>query len=172
MIALVAAGIGYINITRVRIPEACRDAESAMGAEDYDAAIEGFLICLDGEKLPGDVLARVFYALGNAYSAKENYRQSILDYTEVIDLDPTHPWAYNNRCWSYGLLRRGEEALRDCDQALRLLPDQPEILDSRALAYWILGDLDKARQDLERAHRLESSFPTSEQRFREFEELF
>ena len=65
-----------------------------------------------------------------------------------------------------------EEALLDCDVALRLLPDRPEILDSRALAYWLLGDKEKARQDLERAHQLDSSSPTWEERFREFEEMF
>ena len=172
VVALVVGGISYINITRVRIPEACRDAERALGAEDYDLAIDDFLRCLDAGELPADILARVFYALGNAYTAKRDYRQSAKDYSEVIDLDPNHAWAYNNRCWSYALLRRGGEALQDCNQALRLLPDQPEILDSRALAYWVMGDLDKARLDLERAHRLGASFPTSEQRLREFEGLF
>jgi len=170
--ALILGGIGYINITRVRIPEACRDAERALGAADYDLAIDEFLLCLDEGELPDDILARVYYALGNAYTAKGDYRQSVKDYSEVINLEPNHAWAYNNRCWSYALLRRGEVALQDCQQALRLLPDQPEILDSRALAYWVVGDLDRARLDLERANRLGSSFPTAEERLREFEGLF
>ena len=92
--------------------------------------------------------------------------------SEAIHLSPNHAWAYNNRCWSYGLLRRAEKALHDCDETLRLLPNQPEILDSHALAYWLLDDKDKARQDLERTHQLDPSSPTWEERFREFEEMF
>ena len=170
--ALIAAGIGYINMTRVRIPDACRDAESAMGAEDYDHAIDKYLECLNAGEYPEEVVARIYFALGNAYTANGNYDQAVRDYSEAIHFEPDNPWAYNNRCWSYGLLRRGQQALQDCEQALRLLPDQPEILDSRALAYWLLGDIDRASQDLERAHRLESSFPPAEQRLREFEEMF
>ena len=110
--------------------------------------------------------------LGIAYSAKGSHNQAIKDFTEAIHLRPDHAWAYNNRCWSYGIMHRAEEALDDCDKALRLLPDQPEILDSRALAYWLLDDKDKARQDLERAHQLDPSSPTWEERSREFEEMF
>ncbi len=87
-------------------------------------------------------------------------------------MDPSHGWAYNNRCWSRVLLRQSTEALRDCDEAVKLLPDRPEVLDSRALALWQLGERDKAREDLARAHQIEPSFPTADERLGQFEEMF
>ena len=170
--ALIAAGIGYINLTRVRVPDACRAANTALEAENYNAVIDNLLQCLDEGDLPPDLLAQVYFALGNAYTALGNYDQSVRDYSEALRHEPDQPWALNNRCWSYGHLRRGQEALQDCNQALRILPDQPEILDSRALAHWVLGDLDRARRDLDRAHRANTSFPPPEQRLQEFEALF
>jgi tetratricopeptide (TPR) repeat protein len=157
---------------RPQIPEVCFEADRAMQEGDPDLAIENYFSCVQSAELPDRVLAQVFYGLGNAYTAKDNHRQAIEDYSEALRLDPEHGWAYNNRCWSYGLLRRAEEALPDCDRALALLPEQPEILDSRALAYWQLGQRDKARDDLEQARRIDASLPNWQDRFREFETLF
>ena len=172
IIIVAALAMTFLNVKRVNIPEDCQIAGSALEAKDYNIAIDHYLLCLDAGALPTEILAQVYYGLGIAYSAKGSHNQAIKDYSEAIHLSPNHAWAYNNRCWSYGLLRRAEKALHDCDEALRLLPDQPEILDSRALAYWLLDDKDKARQDLERAHQLDPSSPAWEERFREFEEMF
>ena len=172
MIAVAGLAMAFLNVERVKIPGDCQKAASAHAANDHDLAIDHYLLCLDAGELPTEILAQVYYGLGIAYSAKGSHNQAIKDYTEAIHLRPDHAWAYNNRCWSYGMLHRAEEALDDCDEDLRLLPDQPEILDSRALAYWLLDDKDKARQDLERAHRLDPSSPTWEERSREFEEMF
>ncbi len=172
MIAVAALTMRFLNVERVKIPEDCQKAGSALEANDYNLAIDHYLLCLDAGELTTETLAQVYYGLGIAYSANGSHNQAIKDYTEAINLRPDHAWAYNNRCWSYGILHRAEEALDDCDEALRLLPDQPEILDSRALAYWLLDDKDIARQDLERAHRLDPSSPTWEERFREFEVMF
>jgi len=172
MIVVAALAMTFWNVKRVNIPEDCQKAGSALEANDYNIAIDHYLLCLDAGELPTEILAQVYYGLGIAYSAKGSHNRAIVDYTEAIHLRPDHAWAYNNRCWSYGLLRRAEVALDDCNEALRLLPDQPEILDSRALVYWLLDDKDKARQDLERAHQLDPSSPTWEERFREFEEMF
>ena len=172
MIATAALAMTYLSVKRVEIPGDCQKAGSALEAKDYDLAIDHYLLCLDAGELSTEILARVYYGLGIADSAKGNHDQAIEDYSETIHLSPNHAWAYNNRCWSYGLLHRPGEALRDCDEALRLLPDQPEILHSRALAYWLLDDKDKARQDLERAHQLDPSILKWEERFRKFEEMF
>ncbi len=159
-------------VERVMLPGDCQKADSALGDGDYDLAIDHYISCIDSGDLPDKVLAAVYHNLGNAYSAKDNHYQAIEDYSEAIAFDPGHAWAYNNRCWSYGILRRAEEALPDCNEALRLLPDQPEMLDSRALVYWLLDENAKARQDLVRAHQLDPSLPTWQERFREFEGMF
>jgi tetratricopeptide (TPR) repeat protein len=172
MMAVAALAVTYLSVKRVEIPEDCQIAVSALEEEDYNRAIDHYLLCLDAGELPTEIRAGVYYGLGIAESAKGDHDQAIEDYSEVIHLIPTHGWAYNNRCWSYGRLHHPREALADCDEALRLLPDQPAILDSRALAYWLLDEKDKAREDLERAHQLDPSNPTWETRFREFEEMF
>jgi tetratricopeptide (TPR) repeat protein len=156
---------------RRSLPEDCRTAEDAMEGAEFDRAIDHYLLCLEAEPLPQDIQAYVFFQLANAYSAKGNHHQAIEDYGEAIALDPSLGWAYNNRCWSRGLLRQSTEALGDCNEALKLLPDQPEILDSRALAYWQLGELDKARADLERARAQDPSLPSPADRFRQFEDM-
>ncbi len=154
------------------LPPDCKAAASAMEAGDHNLAIDHYFLCLEAEDLPPRVRAHVFYGLGNAYSAKGNNLQAIEDYSEALRLDPSHGWAYNNRCWSRGLLRESTEALGDCNEALKFLPDQPEVLDSRALAYWQLGQQGKARADLARAHEMDPTFPTADERFREFEKMF
>lgn len=154
------------------LPADCIVAGKAMEGEDYDLAIDNYLHCLEAEELPPKLQAWIFLQLGNASSAKENYHQAIEDYSEALSLDPSLGWAYNNRCWSRGLLHQSTEALHDCDEALRLLPDQPEVLDSRALAYWQLGEEVKSRADLTRARAIDPSLPTPEERFGEFEEMF
>ena len=172
---LLAGGLFLLSLfspMSLDVPDECRTAENAMEDQDFDRAIEYYFLCLEARELPETMQAYVFYSLGNAYSAKGNHHQAIEDYSEAILLDPTHGWAYNNRCWSRGLLRQSTEALQDCDEALRLLPDRPAILDSRALAYWQLGELDLARQDLARAREVDASFPTPEDRFRQFEAMF
>ncbi len=157
---------------RVTLPGDCQRADSALGEGDYDLAIDHYISCIDSGDLPGRALAAAHHNPGSAYFLKGNHYQAIEDYSEAIALAPTYAWAYNSRCWSYGVLRRAEEALADCDEALKLLPDQPEILDSRALAYWLLDEPAKAQQDLVRAWRLDPSRRTWQERFREFEGMF
>ncbi len=172
MAAAAFAAMTLLDMRQSRVPGDCLEGGKALEAQDYNGAIDRYILCLESEGLSPQEQAQVFYALGIAYTGKGDHYQAIKDYSEAIELDPNHAWAYNNRCWSYAILRRGQEALDDCNEALRLLPDRPEILDSRALAHWQLDDKGRARQDLERARQLDSSMPSWEQRFREFEEMF
>ena len=162
----------FVVFKRPEAPEACIEGNRALEAQDYNGAIDNFLLCLESDELTDKAVAQVFFGLGLAYTAKGDHYQAIKDYGEAIRLNPDHAWAYNNRCWSYAVLRRGEEALKDCEEAVRLMPDQAEILDSRALAYWLLDEKDKARQDLERARKLNPAVPVWEERFEEFEAMF
>ncbi len=114
----------------------------------------------------------LYYSRGLANHRKGDYDQAIRDYDEAIRINPEDANAYNNRCWTYGLMHRPDEALRDCNQSLRLRPDNAPTLDSRALIYWSRGDEDKARDDLEHASKIDSSLPAWQERFREFKEMF
>lgn len=170
-LALAAALLWFAG-GRPGVPEACLEGNRAMESRDYGTAIDRFIACIDSGELPDELLADAYYALGGASFARGKHLQAVQDYSTAIEIDPNHGWAYNNRCWAYGILRRPEDALRDCNEALRLLPNTPQILDSRALAYWHLGDLDKAAADLNRARQVDASVPTPEVRFKEFEALF
>ena len=176
LVGLAVIAVGAVLLLAVperpELPEDCLEGNRALQEGDPDLAIEHYFRCIQSAELPPRILAHVFFNLGGAYAAKGNHRQAVEDYGEALRLDPEHAWAYNYRCWSYGLLRRAEEALADCDKALTLLPDRPDILDSRALAYWLLDEHDKASADLEHARRIDASLPTWQDRFREFEGMF
>ena len=172
VLGVLIAVLMLFSVERVMLPGDCQKADSALSEDDYDLAIDHYIACIDSGDLPDRALAAAHHNLGSAYFLKGNHYQAIEDYSEAIALAPTYAWAYNSRCWSYGNLRRAEEALADCDEALKLLPNQPEILDSRALAYWLLDEHDKAQQDLVRAWRLDPSRRTWQERFREFEGMF
>ena len=161
----------WYSASQQGLPQPCRDGESALQGGDYSAAIDHLLLCIESGELDDKTLAEVYHVLGQAYFAKGQYFQAIDDWTTAIELVPNHAWSYNNRCWAYGLQRRPEDALKDCNQALRLLPNQPQILDSRAFAHWQLGDFDSARADLARARQVDGKLPTAEERFVEFEAL-
>ena len=169
---VVAAGLLWMSGGRDPVPESCREGSRALEAQDYNAAIDSFLACIDTGELEDDLLADVYYALGGASFAKGKYFQAVQDYSAAIEINPEHAWAYNNRCWTYGLMRRPEDALEDCNEALRRLPNQPEVLDSRALAYWQLGEIEKAKEDLARARQRSTSLPLPEDRIKEFEAMF
>ena len=174
LVLLLAAGaflVWQVKPVTLELPPTCLAAEDAMEAQDFDEAIENYFLCLEARTLPDPVQAHIFYNLGNAYSAKGNHHQAIEDYSEALLIDPSHGWAYNNRCWSRGLLRQATEALQDCQEALRLLPDRPEILDSRAFAYWQLGEHNLAVADLARAQEIDGSLPSPDERFSQFEAM-
>jgi tetratricopeptide (TPR) repeat protein len=172
---VLATGVTLLALFRsmtLELPADCMKAQTAMEAGDLNLAIDHYFRCLEAEDLPPAIQAQIFFQLGNAYSAKDDHHQAIEDYSEALRLDPALGWAYNNRCWSRGLLRQSTEALQDCDEAVKRLPDRPEAFDSRALAYWQLGEPGKARADLARARELDPSLPTPDERLREFEEMF
>ena len=172
MIALAIFAMTFQNIQQYKVPEDCDIASRALEAADFNLAIDHYLLCLDTADLPTEVLAQAYHGLALSYTAKGHHEQAIKDYSEAIRLSPNNAWAYNNRCWSRGLLRQSTEALEDCNEALRLLPDQPEVLDSRALALWQLGEEAEARADLARAHDIDRALPNPDERLRQFEEMF
>ena len=172
MIVAGLAAFRYFSPPRQTVPEVCQEAVAALESGDFDRAVDSYLLCLESEELPEEVVAQVFSGLGLAYAGKGNHYQAIKDYSEAIRINPNLAWAYNNRCWSYALIRRPDEALEDCNKAVAMLPDEPAILDSRALAYWLRDEKDKARADLERAKQINSSVPGWQERFQAFESMF
>ena len=53
----------FLNVMRFKIPEDCQEAGSALEANDYDLAIDHYLLCLDAGELPTEILAQIYYGL-------------------------------------------------------------------------------------------------------------
>ena len=67
-----------------------------------------------------DAESKVFYNKGNIANTKDNYQESISDYTEAIRLDPKNVMAYNRRGLSYYRLEDYIKATKDATKACSL----------------------------------------------------
>jgi tetratricopeptide (TPR) repeat protein len=94
-------------------------------------------------------LAKAFSQRGTAFFGKGDYRRAIQDYSQVINLEPNNPTAFDNRCWTRATLGLLQEALEDCDQSLRLRPNFQATLSSRGFVYLKFGALDAAIADFD-----------------------
>ncbi len=56
--------------------------------------------------------------------------KEIADYDKVVQLDPKHPIAWNNRCWARALIGDLKPGLADCNQSLQLTPNDRLTYDS------------------------------------------
>jgi tetratricopeptide (TPR) repeat protein len=80
-----------------------------------------------------------YYRRGQIYAIKHAYSLAVLDFNEVIKLDPKDSQAYNNRCWALAATGDALRALEDCEEALRISPGFADALDSRGLVNLKMG---------------------------------
>jgi tetratricopeptide (TPR) repeat protein len=91
---------------------------------------------------------RSFVARGRIYGLQKHYDLAISDYDQALRLDPDHPAALNNRCWTRAVWGRNLPAARhDCDRSLELQPGDAATLSSRAVVRFKLGDFSGAIAD-------------------------
>lgn len=95
-----------------------------------------------------------YYNRGNAYEARERYKQSIEDYSSAIEIQPYHYRAYNNRGIVYGILGKLEKALSDFNKVIEIDNNYADGYSNRGAAYHRLGRLNLAIEDYEKAIRL------------------
>lgn len=151
--------------------EACYRGSAAQQHDQHHLAISYYNECIAWAELPSDTLALVLTNRATSRQLTKDYQGALRDYSAAIEIDPERANSYNGRCWTYAMLRRTQAALADCEESLRLAPDDPYALDSRAFVFWLMSRDDLARADLERARLLDPSFPSWQERFREFEKL-
>lgn len=96
-----------------------------------------------------------FYRRGQRYAVNGQYDKSILDFNEVIQRDPKHAGALNNRCWVRGIVGQLQDALKDCNEALRIAPNYPDALDSRGMVNLKLGMYSESISDYNAALQIE-----------------
>lgn len=86
-----------------------------------------------------------------AAAARQEYEDSIADYTRAIDLDGGLLAAYNNRGIVHAALGEYEEALSDFDFVIAQDSGYVLAYNNRAVIRGILGDYDAALADLEQS---------------------
>ncbi len=63
------------------------------------------------------------------------YQFAIEDYNQAIALNPQDADAYNNRGYTYYLLKKYEEAMEDFNQAIALAPQYAKAYNNRGLTH-------------------------------------
>lgn len=101
---------------------------------------------------PEDLDARLMR--GILYAKLEQNIPAIVDYTEVIRLDPNNALAYTNRAAAKVNMRDYWGAYLDYTQVVRILPDKAITYNNRAYARHRLGDCKGAIADLRIAAEL------------------
>lgn len=92
-------------------------------------------------------LAFGYYERGLAYFEQGNYQQAIADYNKATELNPKDANAWNNLCWTGGLVGIATKVTLACDQAVKLTPDDGWHHDSRGLVRSLVGDYQGAIED-------------------------
>ncbi len=108
-----------------------------------------------------DFYIKVLYDSGLAKSKLREYEQAIKDYTRVIELNPSHALAYNNRGFAWIHLRNYVGALRDLDKAIHLNPKEAMFYDSRGSLNVKNGEFEKSISDYDKAISLDKNFATA-----------
>jgi tetratricopeptide (TPR) repeat protein len=69
---------------------------------------------------------------GLAFLALDDFRHAIHDFDRVVDLKPSSPDGFRERCWARAASGRDlDDALADCNQALTLKPGDAAARDAR-----------------------------------------
>lgn len=120
--------------------------------DNFAKAIEmfetGSLFIIDNEPLR----VQFYSALGDAYHAQENHKESDKAYEKALELDPENTYVLNN--YSYYLSLRSEKldrALEMMTVCNKLEPNIASYLDTRAWIYFKMEDYENAKIWLQKA---------------------
>ncbi|HBJ33578.1 MAG TPA: hypothetical protein DDZ51_02220 [Planctomycetaceae bacterium] len=146
----------YCDFIEERDSSILRSLKSLETINDNPVAI--FWQQLDNKTL-GMIPSTVNEALanGNLKFDQNRFDQAALNFSRVIELDPSHALAYDKRgnCAYQGSKFR--ESLQDFSKAVELEPDNAEYWQHRALAYFSLRQFDQSIADMESAIQLNPS---------------
>lgn len=80
-------------------------------------------------------LTSALYNRGLAYLKKGSYERAIIDFSSVLEINPTDGRAYYNRGNAFALANSHERAIDDYSRAIALNPGKAYLYYSRGLAY-------------------------------------
>jgi len=86
---------------------------------------------------------------GNALFAIEHYRESLVKYSEAIDLDPKNEIYWCNRAFANLKCENFGAAISDASQSIQLNPRHVKAYFHRGTAHFILTHLDDALKDFQ-----------------------
>lgn len=135
------------------------DACNGKGHRSADIQIAGCTALLKSDVDNPQVKAIAYNNRGNAYTGKGEYDQAILDYDELIKLDPDYAKALNNRGVAYLKKDDYEPAIRDFDAAIKLDANYADAFANRAETNQKKGDYAEALKDFDAAIQLKPALP-------------
>lgn len=98
--------------------------------------------------------ANFYYNRGNAKYFLEDYRGTIDDCNNAIELNPNYISAYKLRGMANRKLENDKDAINDYCMAIELNPNDPQTFIFRGDAKIALGDIDGGCLDLDKAGKL------------------
>ena len=93
------------------------------------------------------------------YLEEQNYEEAIKCYTKIIEIDPNHKYAHNDRGVYYYRLDRYKEAINNYNKVIELDPIDPYVYYNRGLSYYKLEKYDEAIIDYNKAIALDPTAP-------------
>ena len=94
---------------------------------------------------------------GTFLTQAQQYDRAITSYDEALNLNPNHPWIYNNRGLAYSDLQQYDLALADFERAIELNPQSANPYNNRGNIYYQLKQYQKALDSYHQAITIEPS---------------
>src|SRR5882672_7092409 len=85
---------------------------------------------------------------GDKYAAQEQYQEAILEYRNVLRIDPANERAIKQLGLAHYQLGELGQAFRYLLKAEELAPDAPDVRAKLARIYYLGGNADEARREL------------------------
>lgn len=82
---------------------------------------------------------------------EKDYQGAIDEFTKAININPKDAEAFNNRCYSKGIIGMYQEALDDCNKGISIDSEYGHAYDSRGEIKFVLNDFIGACSDYKTA---------------------
>ncbi|MYF97615.1 tetratricopeptide repeat protein, partial [Candidatus Poribacteria bacterium] len=105
-----------------------------------------------------EILSELVCQRGNTLLLLGKIEEAIKVYSQTIDLNPQHAFAYNNRGIAYDKKFEINIALEDYNKAILLKDDFVEVYFNRGTIFGKTGESDKAIEDFDKAIQLDPQF--------------
>ena len=136
-------------------PALADDNADCKQTSDPSLAIQACGKVIAAKKSKDDLVA-AYAARGDAYLAKKDYDNAVINYSEILTIDPTKTVAaLAMRANAYLANDDWHFALEDLTAALKLTPQDASLYASRSKAYREKGDETNADADCKQAHQLD-----------------